>query len=157
MAQNPKRDVVTFLIGSTLWPQTRAATLSHSWLDKLGPNRDQKLFQNSNKVKKLFKTVKIENATVSHSVLGQLYGPEYTLQNADNVKPYQKKAFFSAGVTWQGHWFNLIRYLVELVKESVTLFFLKHCNRQWLDRSQPGYARICRRKWSANHSSVRNG
>ena len=101
MAQNPKCDVVTFLIGSTLWPKTRFVTLSHSLLGQLygpkcdsvtlshsllgqlyGPNRDQKLFKDSNKVKNCSKTVKTENLTLSHSLLGQLYGPEYTLQNA---------------------------------------------------------------------------
>ena len=57
MVQNLKCDVVTFLIGSTLWPKTRFVTLSHSLLGQLySPERDI--------------------VTLSHSLLGQLYGPK---------------------------------------------------------------------------------
>ena len=71
---------VTFLIGPTCWPKFFFVTVSHSLLGQLyGPNRDQKLFKNSNTVKKLSKTAKIEFVTVSHSLLGQLDGPKRRL------------------------------------------------------------------------------
>ena len=98
------------LLGQLYGPKRDIVTTSHSLLGQLhGPKRDQKLFKNSNKVKKLFKNSKnrkcddvtfligstlwpkIQNVTPSHSLLGQLYGLEYTLQTA---WLRQKIAFF---------------------------------------------------------------
>ena len=47
---------------------------------------------------KLDRWPKIQNVTLSHSLLGQLYGPEYTLQNALQS---QKLTFFQ--MVWR-HW-----------------------------------------------------
>ena len=64
MAQIHKCDAVTFLIGSTFWPKTRFVTPSHSLLgQRYGPKRDQKLFKNSNKIKKLYKNRKCDAVT----------------------------------------------------------------------------------------------
>ena len=96
MAQNPRCDVVTFLIGPTLWPKTRFVTLSHSlWGQLYGPKRDQKLFKNSQNRNRDVVTFLIavtqlgqfsgpnrDSVTLSHSLLGRLYGPQYTMQNA---------------------------------------------------------------------------
>ena len=47
-----------------------------------GPNRDKKCWITAIRSKNCSKTAKIENMTVSHSLLCQLYGPEYTMQSA---------------------------------------------------------------------------
>ena len=92
------------------WTKIQNVTPSHSLLGQLyGPKRDQKLFKYSNKVPKLLKNSKnrecddvtfligstlwpkIQNVTPSHSLLGQLFGPEYMLQTA---WLRQKMAFF---------------------------------------------------------------
>ena len=81
MAQNAVCDMCHIPYWANLLAQKKKiVTLSHSLLGQLyGPNRDQKLLKNSNTVKKLLKTVKIEFVTVSHSLWGQLVGPKRRL------------------------------------------------------------------------------
>ena len=60
MAQNAVCDMCHIPYWANLLAQIFFVTLSHSLLGQLyGPNRDQKLLQSSNTVKKLLKTVKI--------------------------------------------------------------------------------------------------
>ena len=77
MAQNRKRDVVTFLIRSTFWPKIlQRDVVTFLMRSTLWPKLRSKAVQKQQYGQKnCSKTVKIENVTVSHSLLGQLYGP----------------------------------------------------------------------------------
>ena len=98
---------VTFLIGSTLWPKTWVVTVSHSLLGQLyGPNRDQKLFQNSNTVKKLLKNSKNRVCDSVTFLIGSTCWPKKKFENGVTAL---KMAFFWVSVTWQGHRSNLLR------------------------------------------------
>ena len=120
MAQNPRCDNVTFLIGPTLWPKTRFVMLSHSLLGQLyGPQRDSVTLSHS-LLGQLYGTNRAsvtlshsllgqvygpnrDSATLSHSLLGQLYGPKYRLQNA---LQRQKIAFFQ--MVWRDNAIGII-------------------------------------------------
>ena len=69
-------------------------TMSHSWFGQLYV---------WNVTKNCSKTVKIENATMSHCLLGPLYGPEYTLQNA-----WQRKKTTFLQMAWRSRAIGLI-------------------------------------------------
>ena len=122
------------------WPKIQNVTSSHSLLGQLyGPNRDQKLFTNSNKVKKPFKNSKNRNCGVVTFVLQQsgkegerlkkrlekhqqsstlwprLYVAKRILSFRFAVTHVAKRVtaskigHFSDGAMWRGHRSNLIQ------------------------------------------------
>ena len=109
----PKTQNVTMshsILGQLYGPKRDIVTISHSlWGQLYGPNRDQKLFKNSNKVTKLFQNSKNRKRDSVTFLIGSTFAQNIRCKTRDNVKPYKNKAFFSVGVTWQGHRFNLIR------------------------------------------------
>ena len=73
----------TFLIGPTCWPKFFFVTVSHSLLGQLyGPNRDQKLFKNSNTVKKLLKNSKNRKRDSVTFLIGSTCWPLFFLKTA---------------------------------------------------------------------------
>ena len=104
------------------WPKIQNVTMSYSLLGQLyGPKRAlwrchipygvnfmaQNVTKNCSNTairsKNCSKTVKTGNVTTSHSLLGRLYGPEYTLQTAWQR---QKMAFFQ--MAWRDAAIGLI-------------------------------------------------
>ena len=125
-SKNRKCDGVTFLIGSTLWPKSwqRDDDVTFLIWSTLWPkNVTKNCSKTAVRSKNCSKTVKTENVTASHSLLGQLYGPKsrcdavtFLIGSTFWPKIYvansvitSKNGLFPDGVTWRGHRSNLLR------------------------------------------------
>ena len=99
-----KRDTVTFLIRSTLWPKSRNVTPWHSFKGQLhGPKRNDKLFKNINKVQKRLPnsnkvnfTAKIRKRdSVTFITRSTLWPRIYIAWRVTALNPIKHKPFFS--------------------------------------------------------------